>query len=226
MRSLAGGESRDGDAMRLQLDSPVRCAGDVVGKVADVVIEPVTRRLTHVVVETEDKDARLVPLALVSLDGDGRQGIALACTEGELRELQSIRDFAYLHFDEFPSGDADSDVGVEEMLAMPSLEMSEMGNYIGDFDDSVGLTYDRIPKGESELRRSSFVRTADGHELGQVAGFVVQEGGVTHIVIERGHLWWARDVAIPIEGVERIATDSVTIGLSKDEVKALPPLPA
>ena len=93
MRSLAGGESRDGDAMRLQLDSPVRCAGDVVGKVADVVIEPVTRRLTHVVVETEDKDARLVPLALVSVGADGRRGLALTCTEGELRALQSIRDW-------------------------------------------------------------------------------------------------------------------------------------
>src|SRR5437016_5338325 len=78
--------------MRLELDAPVRCGGDVVGKLADVVIDPVTRRMTHVVVQTDDKDARLVPMELVVAGRDGRRELALTCTEAELRELETIRE--------------------------------------------------------------------------------------------------------------------------------------
>jgi hypothetical protein len=41
-------------------------------------------------------------------------------------------------------------------------------------------------------------------------------------VLERGHLWGKRDVTIPIGSVTQIETDAVTVGLTKDEVGALP----
>ena len=52
------------------------------------------------------------------------------------------------------------------------------------------MTYDRVPKGEVEIRRSSAVTSADGHDLGQVDGFLVDgEAHITHFILERGHLW-------------------------------------
>ncbi len=50
--------------------------------------------------------------------------------------------------------------------------------------------YDRIPKGEVEIRRASPVISADGHQLGHVDGFIVdEEDQLGHIVLEHGHLW-------------------------------------
>jgi sporulation protein YlmC with PRC-barrel domain len=59
--------------MQLRLGTQVRCAGDVVGQVGDVVIDPASRRLTHVVVETHSNEARLVPGSLIhGGEADGR----------------------------------------------------------------------------------------------------------------------------------------------------------
>ena len=74
-----------------------------------------------------------------------------------------------------------------------------------------------------EIRRSSAVTSADGHDLGQVDGFIVDgEGQITHFILERGHLWRRRDVTIPIGAVAKVETDSVTLSLSKEGVGSLP----
>ena len=50
--------------MRLDLGSPVRCTDEAFGELADVVIDPGTRRVTHLVVQPHQRDeqARLVPV--------------------------------------------------------------------------------------------------------------------------------------------------------------------
>ncbi len=84
-----------------------------------------------------------------------------------------------------------------------------------EFDPHVAVTYDRIPKGEVEIRRASNVISLDGHRLGDVEGFLVDRGErVTHVVLERGHVFGRREVTVPIEAVARVATDSVTLGLT------------
>ena len=207
--------------MLLKLGTPVRCGDEDVGSVTDVVIEPATRRLTHVVVETEENGTRLVPVEHVA-DGGEAAEMTLTCSVDELMALDPVRQFAFLQLDEFPEGDEKSDVGVEDVRSVPYGEPGQFGDYAGEFDSMVSLSYDRIPKGEAELRRASDVVSADGHRLGHVEGFVVETGTVTHIVLERGHLWGTRDVTIPIESVGAIETDTVTVTLSKDEVGALP----
>ena len=81
----------------------------------------------------------------------------------------------------------------------------------GGRESPIVMTYDRIPKGEVEIRRSSQVISADGHGLGTVEAFLVDGDDITHIVLERGHLWGRRDVTIPIGAVARVETDSVTL---------------
>jgi hypothetical protein len=48
---------------------------------------------------------------------------------------------------------------------------------------------------------------------------------ITHLVLERGHLWGRREVTVPIGAVAHVATDSVEVSLTKDEVGALPAIP-
>jgi sporulation protein YlmC with PRC-barrel domain len=113
-------------------------------------------------------------------------------------------------------------VGVSDVLAVPYYGPGDIGsaaNYSGNME----VTYDRIPKDEVEIRRSSLVTSTDGHVLGHVEALILdRDSRVTHFVLERGHLWGKRDVTIPIGSVTQIETDAVTVGLTKDEVGALP----
>jgi sporulation protein YlmC with PRC-barrel domain len=209
--------------MRLELGTPVRCTDDTVGELADVVIDPVSKRLTHLVVRPRHQEAhasRLVPVELA--EGGEEEEISLHCTVDELSRLEPVQEFAYLRLGEFPVDDPDWDVGVQEVLAMPYYEADPLAPNPG-YDPNVELTYDRVPKGEVEIRRLSAVTSGDGHDLGQVDGFLVDgEGQITHFILERGHLWGRREVTIPIGAVAKVETDAVTLSLSKDEVGALP----
>ena len=65
--------------------------------------------------------------------------------------------------------------------------------------------------------------SAQGEHLGHVDGLVVDDDEhISHIVLERGHLWGRREVAIPIAAVGRVDTDLVVLTLSRREVGALP----
>lgn len=205
--------------MRLELGASVLCEGAVLGELADVVIDPTTKRVTHLVVEPhpEHGPARLVPIDLAH-EGDGQE-ISLGCTVEEVRRLPPVHEFAYLRVGEFPVDDPDWDVGVQDLLAMPYYEP---GLDLGSYGADAGITYDRVPKGEVEVRRASAVTSADGHHLGHVDGFVVDGEQITHLVLERGHLWGRREVTVPIGAVAKVETDAVTLRLSKDEVGDLP----
>ena len=81
------------------------------------------------------------------------------------------------------------------------------------------MHYDRVPKGEVEIRRKSLVSSSDGHVLGHVDGFVVDDSQhISHVVLEHGHLWGKHEVAIPIGAVAEVEDDAVTLSLSKAEV--------
>ena len=95
-----------------------------------------------------------------------------------------------------------------------------IGGYGGGLEDA-GVIFDRVPKGEVEVRRSSPVTAADDHFLGEVDGFVVDGGHITHFVLERGHLWGKREITIPIGAVAKVENDAVSLSLSKDEVDDL-----
>jgi sporulation protein YlmC with PRC-barrel domain len=117
-------------------------------------------------------------------------------------------------------------VGIEDVLASPYYETDEFGGPAVAYDQNISLSYDRVPKGEVEIRRSSGVTSSDGDHVGHVDGFVVDgDEQITHVVLEHGHLWRKRDVTIPIGAVEKVETDSVTVSLTKDELGELPAVP-
>jgi hypothetical protein len=210
------------------LGTQVRCSDDVFGKLADVVIDPIERRVTHLVAEPRDGDggARLIPIELVAGSGNGeaQSEIALSCTVEEARALDPVHEFAYLRLGESPTTDPEWDVGIKDVLVQPYYEGSAISGFPTGYAGvgNASVTYDRVPKGEVEIRRSSFVATADEHLLGKVDGFVVDDDHITHFVLEHGHLWGKREITIPIGAVERVENDGITLSLTKAEVEALP----
>jgi sporulation protein YlmC with PRC-barrel domain len=211
--------------MRLQLGDPVRSSDrEVVGELADVIIRPTEQRVTHLVVKPHNGDHRphLIPIELAVSDAGPGSEISLRCDSEEVGQLPNVEDFAYLPWGEAPVSDAEWDVGVRRMLALPYYDGGP-GTYAGPFDQNVGILYDRIPKGEVEVRRSSRVVSADGHDVGDLAGFVVDaDDRLTHVVLLRGHLWRRRTVTIPISLIASVETDIVTVVLSRDGMAELP----
>jgi sporulation protein YlmC with PRC-barrel domain len=210
--------------MRLEIGIRVRCTDGVYGELADIVIDPLEKRVTHLVVQPEqgEGEARLVPIQLAKSRDDAQREIELACTLDEAQRFEPVHEGAYLRLGESPAEDPDWDVGVEDVLAMPYYSGFGIETAPGELDSYVTM-YDRVPKGEVEVRRASAVISADGHSLGEVDGFVVDaDEHITHFVLERGHLWGRKEVTIPIGAVARVESDAVHVALSKDEVGALP----
>ena len=54
----------------------------------------------------------------------------------------------------------------------------------------------------------------------------MEPGGhqVTHVLIQEGHLWGRKEVAIPIGAVTKIGTLLIHLSLTKDQVEDLPPV--
>jgi sporulation protein YlmC with PRC-barrel domain len=223
---MSSGEGTEGPQSggTLALGAPVRCSDGELGELTDVVVDPRTDRVTHLVVaaQTGYGLARIVPIQLAAPAGGEAEVVTLSCTQEEFGRLEPVATFVFLALGEAPKGGEDFDVGIETAFGMPS-GVDEFGGYAVASTGDVGVSYDRIPKGTREIRRASPVLSSDGHRLGHVAGLLVgPEGRITHLVLEHGHLWGRRDVTIEIGLVEQVETDSVVLSASKDDVGAMP----
>ena len=210
--------------MRLELGSPAACTDGLFGELVHVVVDPQTRMVTHVVVEPHHQHwlARLVPIALVAAD-PATQGLTLACSTAEVRRLEHVQQSAFVALgEELETDDPDWDIGVEGVLVQPYYSSDAPPP---SHDAVATATYDRIPKGEVELRRASTVTSADEHRLGHVDGFLVDDDEhITHVLLEQGHLWGRREVTIPIGDVASVRPDAITLSLTKDAVGTLEPV--
>jgi sporulation protein YlmC with PRC-barrel domain len=210
--------------MRLELGKRVRCADGAVRELADVVIDAGSQRVTHLVVEPQNdpESARLVPVGLAAAAATDQE-IALRCTAQSLAQLDAVREHAYLGPGEETEEGDHWDVGVRDMELTPAYMPTALGEFGTPLDQDRFVTYDRVPTGEIELRHASGVYSADGHHLGRVDGVVVDaEARITHLLLDRGHLWWRREIPVPAGAVAEFATDTVTLGITKGELGALP----
>lgn len=224
---MTSGEGTDGTKAAggaLALGAPVHCSNGELGELTDVVVDPRTDRVTHLVVAAQSGPglARMVPIELAEPAAGDAQAIRLRCTVEHFGRLEPVETFVFLALGEAPKGGEDFDVGIETAFGMPS-GVDEFGGYAVASTGDVGVSYDRIPKGTREIRRASPVLSSDGHRLGHVSGLLVgPDGHITHLVLEHGHLWGRRDVTVDIGAVAKVETDSVVLSATKDEVGAMP----
>lgn len=208
-----------GRPVRLQLGQPVRAGDELFGELADIVIDPTTREVTHLVVEPHGQhvQARLVPLWLVSFDDDG---IVLKV------ESQFVRQLARVSFAELVPVGAPVDLGPFwdvaglDIQALPYWSTAVPTGWSADTD--VEMKFDRIPKGDVEIRRTSTVRSSDGHQLGHVDGLVVDDGHVTGVIVLSGLPGLRHHLVVPIADVRVVSDDEIDVGVTRDEFHDLP----
>ncbi len=85
-------------------------------------------------------------------------------------------------------------------------------------------TRDTVPLGEVDVRRGDHVRATDG-DIGKVQGLVIDAANhhVTHVLLQEGHLWGRKEVAIPISAVTDVS-DGIQLNLTRQQVEDLPPV--
>ena len=195
------------------IGAEVRCADGTFGELRKVVVDPVGRVLTHLVVEERHRTGlgKLVPLELVTAaDADA---VTLSCTRSELDSMPRAEEVQFLP-------------GAQGLLGYETPDVLPLPYYLLGANDAVPPTVgDLVPSGELALRRDAPVHATDG-VVGQLEGLAVGQDRrtVTHLLLQEGHLFGHDDVAIPIAHVTSMDDDGVRLDLTKDEVAALPPV--
>ena len=199
------------------IGAEVSCSDGTCGEVRRVVVDPVARAVTHLVVGPEHPHGlgRLVPVDLA----DATTGeIRLRCTLAEFARLGSAKETHFL-----PNSGLYSGYRSGQVFSWPYYGVgSRVGIGMGDLPRTV--TYDSVPLSEVDVRRGEHVHATDG-DIGQVHGLVIDPRNhhVTHVLLQEGHLWGRKEVAIPIGAVTGV-DDGIRLSITKHEVQDLPPV--
>ena len=204
----------------LMIGAGARCTDGVCGQVSRVVVDPVARAVTHLVVEPVGRQGlgRLVPLDLVDTTGGE---IRLRCTLAEFENLDAAEETQFV-----PGTRGYQAYGPDQVLSWPYASLAGTTGVEGDTVSGISetVTFDTIPLGEVAVRRGERVQATDG-AIGHVEGLVIDARNhhVTHVLLQEGHLWGRKEVAIPIGAVSG-ADDGIRLNLTKNQVRDLPPV--
>lgn len=220
------------EAKQFTIGSEVACADGACGELTRVVIDPVARTLTHLVVAPADR-AQVARLAPVELVDSTASELRLRCTMSEFEALEEAEETQFLSGASGPWG-----YQQDQMLSLPYYGLGmgmgglDMGAGVGIGGLGIGgggigpheIVSERVPVGEVDVRRGEHVHATDG-AIGRVQGLIIDPADhhVTHVLLDEGHLWGQKRVAIPISAVTSV-DDGVRLNLKKDEVRDLPPV--
>ena len=142
----------------------------------------------------------------------------------EFEQLGSAEETQFI-----PGSSGYAAYGPEQVAYMPYYGLGMAGGGMG-----VGRATWRASRRPSPTTRFRWARwpcaaddqvhATDGG-IGRVQGLVIDphDHHVTHVLLQEGHLWGRKEVAIPISAVTGV-DDGIQLSLTKDEVKDLPPV--
>ncbi len=202
------------------IGAPVACADGPCGEVSRLVVDPSRREITHLVVEPYHRHAlaRLVPATMV--DAAGAE-VRLNCSLAAFKALQYAQETEFL-----APGNPWATTGYPNLdVDFPGASLPGSGMMLWPYyrPAPTRLEHERVPAGDVEIRRGEHIHAADGL-IGKVQGLIVDPADrqVTHVLVQEGHFWGTKDVAIPIGAVTSIGEDGVHVSLSKAAIGDLP----
>lgn len=191
--------------INIPIHAQVECTDGSAGKSTAVIINPVTRTLTHFAVQDHESlipTTRLVPVQLVSESTPDK--IHLTCTRAELSELELFSETHYIQ---------NEDATIEYLE--PYLTPLDV-HYLA-------VETEHVPPGELAVHRGTTVEAADG-TIGTVGEFLIdpESGHITHLVLQKGHAWGKKEMTVPVGAIDQVDGSTVTLKLSKAELADLP----
>ena len=111
---------------------------------------------------------------------------------------------------------ADPDVRHQDQLQLRSAASTWLA-------DPPSVTYDTLPSGEVAVRGGDHVHATDGG-IGQVQGLVIDSGShqVTHVLLQEGHVFGRKVVAIPVGAVTGAGENGIQLNITRQQVRELP----
>src|SRR6185295_18491332 len=172
----------------LPLGARVQCTDGHGGSLTRLIVDPLARRLTHIVVQDYTVPAveHLVPVARVARTTHAR--VTLDCTRETLVALDPFAEERYI------SSNA------------PDYEPFYAVDPFAEFEaEHIPLVTEHIPPGELAIQRGAQVMANDG-PVGEVTAFVVEgaSGAISSIIVRLGHWLTKHEQAILNAAVERI----------------------
>jgi sporulation protein YlmC with PRC-barrel domain len=203
--------------MDIPIDVEVVCTDGPGGHSSAIVLNPLTKEITHLAVRTKGflSDEYLVPVELIAESAAER--ISLSCSRAELAQCQPFEKTVFIGAEGAELGVSDTDFALTASYAsMPG------GEYPGPMFPPT-LQEEQLPEGELSIHPGASVEATDGR-VGQVHEFVIDPTNdrVTHLVLREGHLWGKKDVTIPLDQIDRIEEDVIYLKLDKAAVERLP----
>jgi len=207
------------DTTEFTIGAEASCTDGECGELTRVVVDPVARTLTHLVIEPKHRRGlgRLVPVDLVEAT---RDGIHLRCTLAAFGELDPAEETQFVLGEHGYEG-----YGPAQVLSWPYYGLGigmgvEMGLGPGNVPQPIVL--ETVPLGEVAIHRGEPVHAVDG-DIGRVQGLVINPADhrVTHVLLQEGHLWGRKEVAIPIGAVSGV-DDGIQLNITKQQVQDLP----
>lgn len=191
--------------MDIPLDAAVYCIDGRAGVSSNVVVNPLTAQITHLIVRLDERPHReyLVPLEDVGETTAASINLHLTSEQLKLQEPFVVTEFIPVKIPHY-----------EEMAySWPLVQTEEVFEPVHEY---------RIPPGELPVHRGTEVDASDG-PIGRIDEFVAKpDGYVTHLVMREGHLWGQRDIVIPVNDVESFSKERVQLKLNKQQVASLP----
>jgi hypothetical protein len=212
--------------VEFEMGVKANCSDGFCGEVRRTILDPATRRVTHLAIEPKHDrgQGRLVPLELVDATGPE---IRLHCTLAEFDRLEPSEEVDLAEGMDYGGGYGQSAAvqGYGDAGGMGvGGSASGMGIGMGLGHRTPVIVSHAVPMGETEVGRHDRVHAVDG-EIGQVEGFAVDpvDHQVTHILLKEGHLWGRKEVAIPVSAVASLDA-GIQLNITRKQVEDLPPL--
>ena len=204
--------------MDIPINAKVFCQSDECGKTTCVIINPISKVVTHIVVQEKGFIGieRLIPVEEI-LESQADQ-ITLRCSPSELSKFESFTESHFIGGEE-----QFLDYQAEHYYYHPYLmpEFDEDFEYEPMFEE-----IERIPPGELGIHRGAIIHATDG-KVGSVDEFLIspEADKISHLVLREGHLWGQQLVTISVSEIDRIETDHVFLKLNKQAIAKLPVIP-
>ena len=204
----------------IPLNANVECEDGSFGESTTVILNPTTRKISHVVVQTKSYPIQeyLIPISLVKETSS--EEIKLSCTKKEVEDLEPFTEIHYIQSDE-PTANLYADYGYtsdDNVFLLPYATATD--------PLMIPVEEERIPEGELAFRRGAQVMAQDG-QVGTLDEFLVdpESGDITHFVMVEGHLWGKKEIIVPVSLVDRAQANTVYLSIEKDGVGSLPVFP-
>ena len=214
-------------------------AGENVGQIDRVVLDPKTREVTYLVVRkgflfTEDK---VVPIELVRDANEER--VTLQSEAGSLDELPLYEETQYLPADweeretddetpaRTPAGESalatSTTTFAPSLYWYPSVGMEPWGYHSWSGPSYVAKTETNIPDDAVALQKGASVKTRDDKNVGSIDELITQAQNhkATHVVVSQG-LIFKTHKAIPVQWISEVTEGEVMLSVHSDLVERLP----